>query len=213
MLVGGTGLYFHTLLHGMAAIPPIPAELTASLLARAEAEGTERLHAELACVDAEYAARIHPRDRQRIVRALEVLLGTGHTFTWWHRNAACSPSCAGPLLVLSASLAWLEPRLARRLDGMIAAGALEEARRAMQHCADPAAPGWSGIGCHEVLDFVQGRLTWDACKERWLHNTRAYAKRQITWFRARSEAIFLPAEDIGAAVAVAADCWNRRHQG
>ncbi|MDE7241324.1 tRNA (adenosine(37)-N6)-dimethylallyltransferase MiaA [Desulfovibrio sp.] len=198
LLVGGTGLYFQALLRGMAAIPAIAPEVSAGLEARLREAGPEALHAELSRQDPAYAARIHPRDRQRILRALEVLEGTGKTFSWWHGNAMSAPLCAGPLFVLDAPLAWLAPRLGRRLDAMLEAGAVEEARRALARSPDAAEgarpPGWSGIGCAELLDHLRGRTSLAECRARWLANTRAYAKRQLTWFRARSEAVFLPPE-------------------
>lgn len=205
LLVGGTGLYFQALLRGMAVIPPVDPQITATLAARVDAEGAPRLHAELARTDPAYAAKIHPNDRQRIVRALEVAQSTGRPFSWWHGNAMSAPLCAGPLLTLDAPLAWLEPRLARRLDLMLEAGALDEARAAMRRCADPAAPGWSGIGCAEALVHLQGGLSLMECRELWLRNTRAYAKRQLTWFRARPEALRLPPDDVRAVVEAARD--------
>ena len=134
--------------------------------------------------------------RQRIVRALEVYQATGKPFTWWHKNAMSPPLCTGPLLVLDAPLAWLEPRLARRLDMMLDAGAMDEARAALEHCDDDGSPGWSGIGCAEALAFLRGRLNFEECRSLWLRNTRAYAKRQLTWFRARKQALWLPPEDV-----------------
>lgn len=208
LLVGGTGLYFQALLRGMAEIPPVDPQLTAQLTARVEAEGTARLHAELKSCDPTYAAKIHSNDRQRIIRALEVFQSTGRPFTWWHSNSMSSPLCAGPLLTLSATLEWLEPRLARRLDLMLEAGALDEARAAMSTCADPAAPGWSGIGCAEALAHLQGRLSAQNCRQQWLHNTRAYAKRQLTWFRARPEAVWLPPDKPAEVVEAAQRFWQ-----
>lgn len=207
LLVGGTGLYFQALLRGIAEIPPVDPTIAARLEARLDAAGPAALHGELAASDPAYAARIHPHDRQRIVRALEVLEGTGRPFSWWHEHAMSPPLCQGPLLVLNADLGWLEPRLARRLDGMLAAGALEEARRARERCDDPAAPGWSGIGAAEALAHLQGRITLAACRSLWLRNTRAYAKRQLTWFRARPEALSLPPDDPSAVLAQARRFW------
>ena len=203
LLVGGTGLYFQTLLHGTAEIPPVDPALTAALTARLENAGSQAMHAELARIDPNYAARIHPNDRQRIVRALEVHAATGKPFTWWHRHAMSHPPCSGPLLVLDAPLPWLEPRLARRLDMMLASGAMDEAAAALKNCNDDAAPGWTGIGCAEALAFLRGRLGFDACRDLWLRNTRAYAKRQLTWFRARPEAVWLPPDNVDAVVKAA----------
>lgn len=207
LLVGGTGLYFQALLRGMALIPPVDPCLTAALTQEMEERGPAPLHAELAQADPPYAARIHPNDRQRIVRALEVWRGTGRTFTWWHENAMSPAPCAGPLLVLDASLAWLEPRLARRLDLMLEAGAVDEARRALKACDDASAPGWSGIGCAELLVHLKGRLDLGQCRSLWLHHTRSYAKRQITWFRARPEARWIAPDAPQNAVALARSLW------
>lgn len=195
ILVGGTGLYFQTLLRGIAQIPRIDAAISQRLEACLLSEGAPALHQKLACVDPTYAMRIHPHDRQRIIRALEVLEGTGRTFSWWHENAMGPAPCRGPLLVLNAPLQWLEPRLATRLGLMLAGGALEEARRARERCDDPRAPGWSGIGAAEALAHLRGELDIDGCRRLWLQHTRAYAKRQLTWFRARKEAILLPADE------------------
>ena len=101
LLVGGTGFYFQTILHGIANIPPVPEELHSRILARMEREGAPALHRELEKTDPDYAAKIHPNDRQRTARALEVAEATGHTFTWWHRNAAGSAPCRGPLPALT----------------------------------------------------------------------------------------------------------------
>lgn len=198
LLVGGTGLYFQTLLRGIADIPPIAPEISARWTLRLAQEGPERLHAELGRGDPAYAARIHPRDRQRIVRALEVLEATGRPFSWWHEHAMSAPLCAGPLFYLAPTLDWLEPRLARRIDQMLAAGALEEARAARRRNDDPAAPGWSGIGCAEVLAHLRGELSLEDCRALWLRHTRAYAKRQLTWFRGRQEAVAVPPGETAA---------------
>lgn len=192
LLVGGTGLYFQTLLRGIADIPPVAPEISARWTQRLAEEGPERLHAELGRLDPAYAARIHPHDRQRIVRALEVQDATGKPFSWWHEHAMSAPLCAGPLFYLAPTLDWLEPRLARRIDQMLAEGALEEARAARRRNDDPAAPGWSGIGCAEVLAHLRGELSLEDCRTLWLRHTRAYAKRQLTWFRGRPEAVAVP---------------------
>ena len=190
ILVGGTGMYFHTLLHGIAAIPPVDPAITQALSARLAAEGAPALHAELATVDAVYAARIHPNDSQRIVRALEVAQGTGKPFSWWHENAMAAPLCWGPLLVIDATLDWLAPRLRQRITLMLEAGALGEASNARRNCPDASAPGWSGIGCAEIWGHLKGEYDLEHCCELWFKNTRAYAKRQLTWFHGRKEARF-----------------------
>ena len=210
ILVGGTGMYFHTLLHGIATIPPVDATISKILAERLRNGGAPALHAELADIDPVYAARIHPNDSQRIVRALEVAQGTGKPFSWWHENAMAAPLCRGPLLVIDATLVWLEPRLGERIRLMLAAGALDEGRKAMTACSDANAPGWSGIGCAEVLGYLTGQHDLETCRTLWFKHTRAYAKRQLTWFHGRREALlFAPGgEDRLLAAAEAAFSRN-----
>jgi tRNA dimethylallyltransferase len=211
LLVGGTGLYFQTLLRGIAEIPAADSNIGAALEARLDNEGLPALHNDLLRVDAAYAARVHPNDRQRVLRALEVFYATKRPFSWWHANAGTKALCGGPLIVLEADLEALTPRLARRIDRMIADGAFEEARSALIACPDTKAPGWSGIGAAEVLACLQGKINREECARLWLKNTRAYAKRQLTWFRARTEARFVAPGDTAAALALARDCdvWGR----
>lgn len=201
LLVGGTGLYFQHLLHGIADIPAVDASLHEHLEAEARKEGSPAMHERLSRLDPVLARRLHPNDRQRIVRGLEVALGTDHVLSWWHANAHREPVCEGPLLVVNTPLQALEPRLALRIDKMLAAGALEEGRLAWEKCPDPGAPGWSGIGCQEVAAYLQNSLSLSEARELWYKRTRAYAKRQITWFRGRREAVWIAADDAAAALA------------
>lgn len=208
ILVGGTGMYFHTLLHGIAAIPAIDPAITAALAARLRNEGATALHADLTRVDAVYAGRIHPNDSQRIVRALEVAQGTGKPFSWWHEHAMAAPLCRGPLLVIDASLSWLESRLKERMRLMLAAGALEEGRLAREKCRESCAPGWSGIGCAEVLSHLAGECSLEECCSLWYRHTRAYAKRQLTWFHGRKDARFFAPGEENRLMAEASAAWQ-----
>ncbi len=211
LVVGGSGLYFQALLRGMAQIPPIPAAIGQELGLRMERQGSQALYAELARRDPVYAARIHANDRQRILRALEVIAATGLAFSAWHEQAEQKPLCLGPLFVLDCSLDWLAPRLARRIEQMLAQGALNEAASAFKRCPNPKAPAFSGIGVSECLARNQGSLSQEELLRLWLLRTRAYAKRQRTWFRARREAIFVSAERQEEATGLlerARACWQ-----
>ena len=184
VLVGGTGLYFKTLLEGIAPIPEVPAGTASHWQARCDAEGSTALHALLAEADPLYAAKIHPNDRQRITRALEVWQATGKSFSWWHARPL-PPSPYRPCKAgIALPLQDLEPILEKRIAIMLDQGALEEARAALATHPDPTSPGWTGIGCMELHQYLTGKLTLDECRALWLRNTRAYAKRQLTWFRA-----------------------------
>lgn len=198
LLVGGTGLYFDAMLKGLAVIPPVPDVISREYEARMQSEGPELLYQLLRELDPGYAVKIHPHDKQRIQRALEVLQATGRPFSWWHEHARPVPAARGPLLALDITLDKLEPRLGRRIDLMLAAGAYEEACRAWRNCPDESAPAWSGIGCAELLACLRGEIDLAECKRVWLANTRAYAKRQLTWFRAKKNAIWIKPDDQAA---------------
>lgn len=183
ILVGGTGMYLRFLLEGMAQIPEIPAKVRATVQARLEHEGPQQLHVELCEVDPEYAARIHPNDSQRNARAAEVYAATGKTMTWWHSTEHQAAPYAYCKIGMDIALDELTPNLAKRIDAMLEEGAEEEARVAYACCSDKSAPGWSGIGCAELLSFLRGELDIESARALWVKNTRAYAKRQMTWFR------------------------------
>jgi len=184
LLVGGAGLYLRALLQGLAPIPPVPAEVAARLLAELAARGLPELRARLEAADPAFAARIHPNDTQRTLRALEVFEATGRPLSAWHALPAPGPGYRALKLGLApADMAGLAPRLERRIEMMITDGALEEAREAWRRCPDPKAPAWSSIGCAELLGWLRGVMDLDQAMALWLRNTRAYAKRQMTWFR------------------------------
>ena len=184
MLVGGTGFYLRALLDGIAAIPPVDPAITARLTEECENKGAPALHARLASIDPDYAAKIHPNDSQRNVRALEVWEGTGKTFSWWHSQTPPPAKWRVLRLGIGLPLQELSPFLEKRIEIMLEQGALEEARRALGICPDTSAPGWTGIGCAETASFLKGSLSLPECTQLWAKNTRAYAKRQWTWFRA-----------------------------
>lgn len=183
ILTGGTGLYLQTLLQGIAPIPPVDPTVSARWRQRLAAEGPEVLHALLAARDPQSAARLHPNDSQRITRALEVLEGTGKPLGHWHSLPVPPSPYRSLALYTTINLDDLTPRLGQRIEIMLQKGALEEARAALALCPDPDAPGWSGIGCAELVAHISGKTTLEECKTAWLRNTRAYAKRQVTWFK------------------------------
>lgn len=200
ILVGGTGLYIQALLEGIADIPEVPADISRYWQMRLQAAGARVLHQELARLDPDYAAKIHANDSQRITRALEVCTATGRPFSWWHKQPEAAPLAGGPVLRLGVNLplAELTPRLKGRIGQMLEKGAVDEARRAFGHCLDPKAPGWSGIGCAELFSFVRGEAGLEQTLDLWLRNTRAYAKRQMTWFKKDMNILWFSPDDLDA---------------
>jgi tRNA dimethylallyltransferase len=181
IVAGGTGLYLSALTEGLAEIPPVPPEIRARAdlrLARGDLAG---LVAEL---DPETRARIDLRNPARVQRAWEVLTATGTGLARWQAQAATPLLPDATRLCLDAPPDWLNPRIARRFDAMLAQGALDEVR-ANRAAWDPARPWARAIGAAELVAHLDGTLTLAEARERALAATRQYAKRQRTWFRAR----------------------------
>ncbi|MFP5258564.1 MAG: tRNA (adenosine(37)-N6)-dimethylallyltransferase MiaA [Acidobacteriota bacterium] len=204
LFVGGTGLYFRAILGGLAPIPAIAPQVRAAVVADWERLGPAAMHAALVRVDPAYAARIAPADRQRVTRALEVERATGRPFSDWHKQGdPNAPDYNAAMIGLALPPEELVPRLARRIEAMVAAGAVEEVRQALaRYPAD--APGLTGIGGPEIVAHLAGARNLKETKETWLSNTRAYAKRQMTWFRKEPGVVWLaPGDHAGVLAAVA----------
>lgn len=203
ILVGGTGLYLKSLVDGLAPIPDIDPFVREKVVRECREEGSQVLHGRLQAVDPDYAAKIHPNDPQRICRALEVFAATGRTLTWWHGQTRRPSGLRALKIGLQADLATLTPRLDRRIGLMLEAGAQEEVRLAFEGCPDRCAPGFSGIGCPELLSVLLDGVSLDQARRDWLRNTRAYAKRQLTWFHKDREIFWHHPEDLDGMIDVA----------
>lgn len=206
VLVGGTGLYVRALERGLADIPEIPAEVRQWVQERMAREGSRALHEDLAQADPESAARLHPNDTQRIARALEVFLGTGKALSQWFaeqkRGGTGVTLCK---IGVSTTLRELEPRLGKRIEAMLVRGAVEEVRQAYARTPEREAPGFTGIGCAELLAHILGELSLDEACELWRKNTRAYAKRQLTWFAKEEGVRWVRAEGFSRLVGMVRD--------
>ncbi len=187
LLVGGTGMYIKALTEGIAQIPKISDEISEKIKVQMQEKGLEKMYAKLYEVDKVYAQKIHQNDRQRIMRALEVYEFTGKSLSEWHSSAHAQSRYISHKIGIGLPLSpndELTPLLQKRIDLMLEMGALEEAEKAYEKCADISLPGWTGIGCIELGNYIKGIYTLEEAKELWQKNTRAYAKRQWTWFRA-----------------------------
>jgi tRNA dimethylallyltransferase len=185
ILVGGTGLYFKTLTQGLAAVPPIPADIRAAVRGRLAAEGIAALYAELKQRDPASAERLMPGDRSRITRALEVVLATGRSLSDWHREGmapSVDPARAVKLF-LEVERAELYRRIDARFDAMLGSGALDEVRALAQRGLDAALPAMKAHGVPWLIRHLNGEVTLDEAAEGGKRDTRRYTKRQATWFR------------------------------
>ena len=185
IFVGGTGLYFMALTRGLSNVPPIPAEVREAVRARLERDGVEALHAELALRDPVSAARLKPRDRTRIARALEVVEATGRALTDWHGEG--QPPLLAPgefrALFLAPEREVLYARIDARFDAMLKAGALDEVARLAARRLDPLLPAMKAHGVPPLMQHLRGESTLEEAAEIGRADTRHYAKRQFTWFR------------------------------
>jgi tRNA dimethylallyltransferase len=185
ILVGGTGLYFKALLQGLAAVPPIPADIRATIRGRLVSEGVAPLYAELQRRDPATAARLMPGDRSRITRALEVVLATGRSLSNWH-SEGMPPSIDASRalkLFLEVERAELYRRIDVRFDAMLADGALDEVQALAQRELNPALPAMKAHGVPWLIRHLKGEITRDEAAEGGKRDTRHYTKRQATWFR------------------------------
>lgn len=183
VIVGGTGLYFSALTEGLAEIPPIPAEIRLEADARLAERGVAAMAGEL---DPATAARIDLRNPARVQRAWEVLRSTGRGLADWQAGTGrpLLPLSEVAALVLRPETGWLNARIDRRFDQMIAAGALEEVR-AEEPGFDPMRPSARAIGAPELVAHLRGQMTLDEAIAAGKLASRQYAKRQRTWFRSR----------------------------
>ena len=185
ILVGGTGLYFKALTSGLAAVPPIPADIRAQVRGRLQNEGVAQLYAELTERDPATATRLMPNDRSRISRALEVMLATGRSLTDWHRDgmpALLDPARAAKVF-LTCERGELVARIEKRFAAMLNAGALDEVRVLATRALDPTLPAMKAHGVPWLIRHLNGEISLDEAAAGGVMDTRRYAKRQLTWFR------------------------------
>jgi tRNA dimethylallyltransferase len=197
LLVGGTFLYFRALQQGLSEMPAADPGLRAQLEAEVRAGGLPQLHARLAQVDPEAAARIQPTDPQRIQRALEVYEATGRPLSAWHAQGRAGnfPWRVLRLVLLPADRDVLHARIEARFRAMLAAGFVDEVRglyaRDYLHGELPA---MRAVGYRQAWAWLAGETGFDEMVERAIIATRQYAKRQLTWLRAETDIECFPAE-------------------
>jgi tRNA dimethylallyltransferase len=192
LFVGGTPLYLRALRDGLAPLPGEDPDLRRQLAAEAAAHGSAHLHARLAAVDPATAARLHPNDLKRVIRALEVEQLSGRPLSQAFAPQP-HPVFERQFLVLDLPRPVLYERIDRRVERMFAEGIVEETRAAL------AAPGGLGptaiqaAGYAEAADLLAGRIDRAEAIRRTQQRTRQLAKRQLTWLRSFEKAQWIPA--------------------
>lgn len=184
LLVGGTGFFLKALAEPIFREPPLDPARREALEGWLGALEAERLATWVEVLDPERAPVARAGGPQRMIRTAEVALLTGRPLSWWHRNA---PAEAPPVPVRVVELVIPPEERARRIDArarrMFDRGLLSEVDRLLREGADPDDPGMTGTGYREAADVLLGRATVEEAIDRVQRATRAYARRQVTWFR------------------------------
>ncbi len=183
ILCGGSGLYLRTLMQGISAIPSIAVEFRDAANADWEAMGPDAFRTRLAGCDPEIVARLKPGDRQRHVRAWEVVQATGRPLSEWQKGEGHPAPWRFRTILLAPDRAWLRARIETRFDVMLTQGVLDEVRAVFDRQPDPRWPGLKAHGAPELFRHFRGELTLEQARQIAIDHTRPYAKRQMTWFR------------------------------
>ena len=184
IIVGGTGLYFHAAIHGIAPIPDVPPEIHAACVRHHAEDGGAAFRAALAARDPVTAARLHDGDSQRLVRAMGVVLATGRPLSDWQEDPHQGALQGVPLRV-----AMMPPRddlyrtINDRFAMMMTQGAADEVAALAARGLDPSLPVMKAIGVREIMAMQAGELSAEQALETAARDSRRYAKRQMTWIR------------------------------
>lgn len=193
LLVGGTMLYFKALQGGLSNLPEANLEIRKEIEQEASQVGWPAMHAKLAQVDPETAARLQPNDVQRIERALEVYRLTGQTMTALHQASAgeALPYRLLKIALVPSERKVLHERIAQRFDQMLADGFVDEVRGLLQQFPELTADSTSMrcVGYRQALEYLAGQYDIDELRDRGIFATRQLAKRQFTWLRGMDDVI------------------------
>ncbi len=186
LVVGGSGFYIRALVDGIFELDARDAAVRQQLEARLSEEGLASLYAELQKADPAYAAKISHNDRQRILRSLEVFYVTGKPFSFWHEQKPEPAPFEAVFWGLTAERTTLYRRINERVLRMLQEGLEEEVRGLLEMGYSPELNALNTVGYKEMIDYLNGKISRETMIERIQRNSRRYAKRQLTWFRAES---------------------------
>lgn len=185
IVIGGTGLYCSALLKGLSAVPEVSVEVRQQIRDLGEKNNNEMLHAMLVARDPRTAAEIRVSDRQRILRALEVIEATGRGLAEWREEPGVPVLNTGTYraIFLETDREALGKRIDARFDKMLEQGALDEVKRLQARNLDPRMPAMKAHGVPWLLRYLEGEISFEEAAAQGKRDTRQYAKRQETWFR------------------------------
>jgi len=201
VLVGGTMMYFRSLLDGLAQMPAANPQIRQKIVDQAANDGWQAVHAELAKIDPAAAARIHPNDPQRIQRAMEVYLITGETIS--ERQKQSSSRLTGNLIKIGLcpeDRARLHQTINTRFDTMLERGLVDEVA-SLRACSKVhrELPSQRSVGYRQVWDYMCGEISRELLPEKGKAATRQLAKRQLTWMRGMEDLVMYDPQQTTAA--------------
>jgi tRNA dimethylallyltransferase len=195
-VVGGTGLYIKTLLEGIFDCPPVDPDLRNSLRRQCRSGGSRILHERLERTDPEYAKKVHPNDCVRIIRALEIIALTDRLPSDLKKLHGFNERALDALkLCIKVDRAELYSRINKRTEAMVQAGLVEETEQLLSNGYSPDLKPMMAIGYRHMIKYLKGDWSLEEAIRKLQGDTRRYAKRQLTWFRADQDMVWVTAED------------------
>ncbi|MGH7146993.1 MAG: tRNA (adenosine(37)-N6)-dimethylallyltransferase MiaA [Nitrospiraceae bacterium] len=196
LVVGGTGLYVRTLLKGLCGAPPTDPIMRAALRQEAKDQGHDRLYARLVAVDPVAAARLHPRDESKVIRALEVYQLSGRRMSEFQQEHGFSERPFSALIIgLNRDRDALYRRIEERIDWQLGHGLIEETKQLLAQGYQLDSAAMKGLGYRQVAEHLAGEYDVAEMVRRYKRDTRRYSKRQMTWFRKEPEIQWLTIEE------------------
>jgi len=184
LVVGGTGLYVRTLLKGLCDAPPADPIVRAALRQESKNQGFDHLHARLVDVDPAAAARLHPRDESKVIRALEVHQLSGRRMSEFHQEHGFAERPFSALIIgLNRERGALYRRIEERIDWQMAHGLTEETKQLLAQGYQRDSAAMKGLGYRQVAEHLAGEYDVAEMVRRFKRDTRHFSKRQMTWFR------------------------------
>ena len=197
VICGGTAFYFKNFLYGLPEIPDIDPSYREELLLELKSRGIEFLYKELEKIDPERAEKVHPNDKYRILRSLEIVRGSGKAQSYFKPSETLRPGIAPLILGLERERAELYSRVDQRVDEMFEAGFIDEIKQCYEHGLEETDPGMKGIGYKEFfLMNRRGDISISDTRDLIKMNSRRYAKRQITFFKSLPDVKWFHPDDV-----------------
>ena len=184
LLIGGTPFYYKALCGALSEDLPKDEEVRRALEDEIKEKGLAELHNELRSIDPAAAEKIHPNDPVRTMRALEIFRITGRNATWWYQNQSKMESCYDIFYIgLIRARTNLYDNIARRVREQFENGYPEEVEWLLSRGYSPKLPALQGFGYRELVRYVKGNSTYEEALEGDIRSTKAFSRRQMTWFK------------------------------